>query len=234
MSFFRKQIGKRKVRQLEYRKDVGGLIKLLDYGDRDVVHNARDALIGIGHTAVDALIAALNDTDNNRREKIAGILAGIEDDRATESLALWFDEQPGINEYNHVSWGVGRTAVFLGKRRDPRAVPVLVAMLSDNLYCAEAAPLLGQIGDTRCVQPLINLLSKLFQTYLKQDAKKNASSEQLKNFSGDSHSFISETLSIERSDDIIDDLHKKILTVTEALEQIGTQEAMEGIVNAKL
>jgi HEAT repeat protein/beta-lactamase regulating signal transducer with metallopeptidase domain len=98
---------------------------------------------------VDALAAALKDTDAEVREHALMALAQLHDRRATAPLvAALGDSSADVREY---------AAVALGELRDPSAVAPLVTALSDKEAGVreQAASALGQLRDARAVEPLI-------------------------------------------------------------------------------
>jgi HEAT repeat protein len=134
-----------------------------------------------GAYVVEALIAALQDETDDRREAAAGALGEIGDTRAVEPLitalrdksrwvrmkVIWSLRKIGAPAVPSLIAALrnsetNREAVVeaLGEMRDVRAVEVLVAALKN-----EAAPMreaaaeaLGKIGDVRAVKPLIAAL----------------------------------------------------------------------------
>ncbi len=146
MGFFEPNIKK----QIE-KKNVDGLIKSLQYKKNcSVRRDAAKALGSIKDTrAVEPLVAALKDEDEDVREYAAEALKSIGDTRAVEPL---------ITALQDKSFYVRRDAAkALGSIKDTRAVEPLVAALKDEdedvrEYAAEA---LKSIGDTRAVVPLV-------------------------------------------------------------------------------
>lgn len=102
--------------------------------------------------AVDPLIDALYDKDEEVRWKAAWALGNIGDRRAVEPLIYSLSDE---------RWYVRRyAAASLGKLKDKMSVMDLITALNDNewqvrRYAAEA---LGKIGDERAIKPLVNLL----------------------------------------------------------------------------
>jgi len=134
-----------------------GSVGDVKYGFSGVSYRVRPAaakaLVSIGVPAVQPLIAALGDGDEDVRRAAAGALGQIGDPRAVEPLiAALRDKNSDVRR---------RAAEALGKLRDARAVDPLIAALKDqNMYaCKAAAGALGQIGDPRAVEPLIAALS---------------------------------------------------------------------------
>lgn len=65
---------------MEAKRDVKGLIKVLDYQkDASVREAAAGALVKIGTPAVELLIAALKDSNSPMRIEAAGVLGQISD-----------------------------------------------------------------------------------------------------------------------------------------------------------
>lgn len=146
-----RQSGLRKVAKLTERGDAAGLAAMLGHQDAAVTDAAESALVSIGPAAVDPLVAALGRASQDARASAAEVLTMIDDDRALEPLA-------GVVA-DVATYGLW-PARFLAKRRDPRAVPTLLAFLNDNTL-TDVADLLGQTGDARAVQPLLTFLERL-------------------------------------------------------------------------
>lgn len=98
--------------------------------------------------AIEALIAALEDEDNDVCRAAAAALGEIGDARAVEPLIATLED-----EANDVCYAA---AAALGKIGDARAVGPLIAALkdSDEVVRQAAASALGQIGDARAVEAL--------------------------------------------------------------------------------
>ncbi|MGB9979800.1 HEAT repeat domain-containing protein [Methanobacterium sp.] len=102
--------------------------------------------------AVEPLIKALNDKDEEVRWKAAWALGNIRDRRAVEPLIYLLHDK---------SWAVRRFAASaLGKIGDERAVESLMKALSDEEWHVRkyAADALGKIGDERAVESLMDAL----------------------------------------------------------------------------
>lgn len=98
---------------------------------------------------IDALTAALKDTDLQVREHALMALGQLKDRRATPALiAALGDASPDIR---------GSAAAALGELRDPAAVAPLMAALKDAApeVREQAACALGELRDARSVEPLI-------------------------------------------------------------------------------
>ena len=113
---------------------------------------ARMALVEIGEPAIEPLVAALKDKNQEVRALVTSALREIlrktKDPRAPEPL---------IATLNHEHDDVRRRAAsLLGIIGDPRAVEPLIDALSDedDEVRASAAEALGRIGDSRAVEPL--------------------------------------------------------------------------------
>ncbi len=119
-----------------------------------VRENAAEAL-GLlrDRRAVEPLINALNDSDEEVRWKAAWALGNIGDKKAIKPL---------IYALNDDRWSVRRFAVTaLGKIGDKSAVGSLINALNDPDWHVRkyAANSLGKIGDERAIKPLVNALS---------------------------------------------------------------------------
>jgi len=103
--------------------------------------------------AVEPLIEALNDKDEEVRWKASWALGHIGDKRAVEPLT---------NLLNDERWQVRRFAASaLGKIGDGQGVESLIQALNDDEWHVRkyAVDALGNIGDERAVNPLIKVLS---------------------------------------------------------------------------
>jgi HEAT repeat protein len=122
--------------------------------DPEVSSAAAHALAEI-HTpqAVEVLVVALQDQDADLRENATFALAEIGDPRAIEHLLA------KLQEINEEDWeGRSFTIKTLAKLgNDPRIVKALLAELYGDERM-EAAQALGQIGDTRVGEALLNAL----------------------------------------------------------------------------
>jgi HEAT repeat protein len=108
-------------------------------------------VVAIGATAVEPLIAALEDGNEHVRWAAIEALVAI-GERAVEPLIAALEDG---NE--HVRWAA---AWALGKIGDPRAgEPLIVALKDEDKDMRKAAiEALGKIGDPRAMQPLIEAL----------------------------------------------------------------------------
>ncbi len=116
--------------------------------EEGVRKEAAEALAKIGPSAVEPLIAALRDRDEDVRQWAAGALGKIGDARAVEPLsAALKDTVAGVREW--AAWA-------LGKIGDARAVEPLIAALDvyDEGLVGLAAEVLGEIGDARALPRL--------------------------------------------------------------------------------
>ncbi len=126
---------------------------------------AAEALGNLGDArAVEPLIKALGDGDEDVRHAAAGALGKLGDIRAVEPLIKALGDGDGR---------VRREAArALGKLGDTRAVEPLIKALGggDGRVRREAARALGKLGDARAVEPLINAL--LGHRYVRYEAAK--------------------------------------------------------------
>lgn len=113
---------------------------------------AANALIKIGESAVDPLIAALRSNHVTIRENAARALGAISDIRAVEPLITSLKDENAVVRKN--------AAVALGEIGDPDAVEALIHSLKDEdpdvRYSAAQA--LGKIKDIRALEPLASAL----------------------------------------------------------------------------
>lgn len=110
---------------------------------------ASDALVKIGKSAVEPLIASLNDEDPNIRKMAAKTLGNIGDPCAVDSLIISLKDE---------NWDVRGDACYaLGKIKNIRAVEPLVDVLKDEKPTVRAGAVwaLGEIKDKRVLELLI-------------------------------------------------------------------------------
>lgn len=126
---------------------VGPLIAAM--GEQSLGKDATQALANLGNSAVEPLIAALDDSDLSVRWGAADALGLAGDARAVEPLIAHLREDPNLSVIS-----------ALKKLGDPRAVEPLIAALGDDGYHVrlDAVVALGELGDPRAVEPLIALL----------------------------------------------------------------------------
>jgi HEAT repeat protein len=117
-----------------------------------VIHKQWDRCVQIGASAVEPLIAAIEDQDQNTRRAAATALGQIGDRRAVKPLAAVLKDKSNSDD-------VRQAAIqALGQIGDAHAVKPLIAALKhggndDNVRRA-AAEALGQIGDASAVKSL--------------------------------------------------------------------------------
>ncbi|MGE5237197.1 MAG: HEAT repeat domain-containing protein [Chloroflexota bacterium] len=142
------------VEKLTKKRNVKGLIEALGYrnGSNDTSRKAAEALVLIGASAVESLIAALNDGSESVRGCAAWALGKIGDDRAVEPLIAALRGGSELMREHAAS--------ALGKIGDDRAVEPLIAALEDSneFVRGNAASALGRLHDDRALQPLSDLL----------------------------------------------------------------------------
>jgi HEAT repeat protein len=140
------------VAKMKEAHDIGGLVRLLNHNDPDIVYHAVEALGEIGDTgAVEPLINLL------KHEEMSGVRW-----KTAESLAKIGTPSVGPlisvlqNPDSDVRWNA---AIALGETRDPRAVRPLIRQLSDTdrFVKSRVAHALGMIGEP-AVHPLIQTL----------------------------------------------------------------------------
>ncbi|MCD6215119.1 MAG: HEAT repeat domain-containing protein, partial [Candidatus Desulfofervidus sp.] len=163
------------VERLREKKDVKGLIKALRH--EDVRKEAAEALVNIGEPAVEPLIQALKDEYSDVREEAARALGRIGDKRAVEPLINALkDEDSDVRmeaaeALDQMGWKPGyvtEKAYYLVAKKEwdeavklgEPAVEPLINALKDEASSVRwgAAGALGEIGDERAVEPLINAL----------------------------------------------------------------------------
>jgi HEAT repeat protein len=131
---------------------VSPLVKLLGQGDIASSGLAGETLERIGALAVEPLIQALGSGSSQVRERAAGMLGRIGDNRAVEPLLSLLEDD---------SSDVRRVVIrALGQIGDARAVEPLMEALCDADGTAHGliAESLGWIGDVRATEALLNAL----------------------------------------------------------------------------
>jgi len=176
-------ISRKAARSLGRIGDVRAVDPLIaTLGSDHLCAEARDALVGIGAPAVEALIAVLKDGNWKMRDEAASLLGRIGDARAVEPLVVALED-----EDKDVRRVAARALGWLGDSRaveplkhalpspdgatERAAADALVAIWSpavDPLIAAlkskhqpvrvSAAEALGKLGDVRAVAPLIAAL----------------------------------------------------------------------------
>jgi HEAT repeat protein len=115
--------------------------------------SAIKALKNIGDRAVEPMIAALNDENENVRIFAADVLGEIKDSRAVEPLITALrDENVEVRE---------KTVSALGKIKHPRVLEFLIGALKDenSKVRVKAVEVLGEMKDPRVVEPLVAALN---------------------------------------------------------------------------
>jgi HEAT repeat protein len=178
------------VEKMKSKRDIEGLIKTLSYQKVDSVRGAAvDALGQIGDArAVEPLIAALKDVNYYVHTSAAEALvkigacavepliaalknveAGVQ--RVIEKVLAKIGSpavEPLIIALKDSEWTVGyHVALALGQIGDARAVEPLINALKSGQGAAAVA--LGQIGDARTIEPLINALT-VKNSHMREDA----------------------------------------------------------------
>lgn len=155
MSIFKKP----NIQNLYSKKDVKGLIKLLDHSDHLIV---RKAIFFLGDLrdprAVEPLITYLNHADKVTQEQTVTALGKIGDPRAIEPLVTLFDKvEKDLRD--HI---VLMAFSHHGKLRDIRISGPLILTLKnskDDIIRGAAVKLLGEIRSPEAVKPLIKVLN---------------------------------------------------------------------------
>ena len=137
--------------ELEEKKDIDGLIKVLqNRKDNEVRGDAAKALGKIGNTlAVNSLCTALlDDNDQSVRFRAAKALSEIGWQPTQDEIGTAY--YVALRQWNHIE-----------NFDDLPIETLIIALRSENLIeCQDAAQALGKIGDSRAVKPLINLFNK--------------------------------------------------------------------------
>jgi HEAT repeat protein len=145
-------------RSLGYRADataVEPLIAALEEAQDPLRRDAIGALAAIGKPATAALINALNESGNRTQEAAAEALEKIKDERAVEPLILAFKKG---------DTAVRRSAAeALAATNESSAVEPMISILQDSAakkdLRSDAAWALGIMGDQRAKAPLIATMS---------------------------------------------------------------------------
>lgn len=130
---------------------VSRLIDQMKDKNESKSYTAVQELVKIGTPAVEPLIAALKDPNDQVRESAVDVLLRIKDPRAIEPLiAVFKDPKPKIR------WGaVGAVEQF----GTPAVEPLISALTdADALVRMNAAGILDRLKDPRAVEPLISAL----------------------------------------------------------------------------
>jgi len=133
---------------------VKPLIEILQ--DRDMRDNYRQvstALAKLGEPAVEPLIAMVEYKVTDVKQGMAAMdaLGEIGDPRAVEPLIAAFGP--------HYSWGTKTIAAAIVKLGEPAVKPLINALKNGDKPVREGAALtLGEIGDSRAVEPLVAAL----------------------------------------------------------------------------
>jgi HEAT repeat protein len=135
------------------RTSLPVIIKALDDKDAAVRGNAA-RMLGVigGKDVVNPLLKKLDDDNADVRDAALSALGKFDDPRISDaSIRMLKDESSKVR----------RTAIVnIRLNPDKKAVLPLISLLSDPDTCVMAARTLGQIGDPRAVDPLIEALSE--------------------------------------------------------------------------
>jgi HEAT repeat protein len=134
-------------------RSVAGLIKLLKDDSGFVCERARPALVKIGEPAVEPLLEALKDTENQVRWMAVWILGNIQSVQAVNEL---------VNTLTDPEWMVREEAALaLARINSQESVLPLIELLEDEKhFVREAASwTLGEMKAGQAVKPLIQALA---------------------------------------------------------------------------
>lgn len=137
----------------DYRS-VGALTDALGDEDADVRQAARETLRKFGDEPLEFLLTTLREGDDAQRVRAAWTLGELGDARAVDSLIAAFKDK------NADVWKAAAAALF---KFGEAAVDPLIAALKgdDRLTRLPSATVLGEIGDSRAVKPLIASLDDM-------------------------------------------------------------------------
>jgi len=162
MSFLERLFGPPDVEKLTAKRDVKGLIKALGYkkSQQESGKTRADAVKALGqigdNCAVEPLIAALNDVNEYVRQAAAEVLGELKDTRAIKPLIVAFNDKD-----KDLRRALAEALVKIGAS----AVELLITALKGygleyNKYVRQAAAeVLGELKDTRAIEPLIVTLN---------------------------------------------------------------------------
>jgi HEAT repeat protein len=147
----KRTVGKKTLRSAEEgvaeaEKIIASINPSLHIWDENELENQ---LLKIGASAVEPLIAALNDKSFKTRSFAIGVLGRLKDKRAVEPLlGAAKDKDDDIRSFS---------ALSLGRLGDTRAVEPLIVLLTKDEESGtreSAAIALGWLGDVRAMDPL--------------------------------------------------------------------------------
>ena len=146
-------VPERRVARLQERRDLAGLVRLLERGEPSVRHLAAAALGDLGDpAALDALLSALSGPDEEGVRWRAAEGLGRLGPPAVDGLAAL-----AVGEDPDVRW---KAIVALGDIGDPHAAPVLLGRLADpdRFVRARAVSALARLGSP-CLPLMLEALS---------------------------------------------------------------------------
>ncbi|HMI93828.1 MAG TPA: HEAT repeat domain-containing protein [Polyangiales bacterium] len=141
---------------------VPGLVALLDHGSWRVRREVIAALAAAGQDALVALCHALQHERSNETAIAATVdaLAAFDGDAESALFALADSSNPAV---------AADVAQILGRRRNPRSVPTLIALLrhADDNVAVAAIEALGRAGGRAAVDALVEAVERnyFFRTY---------------------------------------------------------------------
>lgn len=111
---------------------------------------AFDNLIGLGESAIPAIVAAIE--RHRGIPELTAVLSALVLPDPVGALAALIENSDELSEVRDPA------IVALGAHHDPRAFPVLAALLPTDRFAAAEA--LGELGDSRATEPLLALVSR--------------------------------------------------------------------------
>ena len=182
---------------------------LLKFGLQDPALRllTREAIAGLGNTALPALLTAMQDVDQSVVPDAVITAGRIGNPQAVPAL---------LNALDHTSGSVRSSVVeALGCIGDSRAVGPLVQLLAepDEHIQTQAAAALIRCPDTRCVRPLLGILQQTRNTDLRRNATRALAATK------DPRAVPAIARSLDDSDDTLREV------ATEALGAIGDRAA---------
>jgi len=142
------------VDKLEQTNDIKGLVKALTYSEPTVSDAAAKALVEIGEPAVSSIIDLFIDGNSIEREKAVTVLIEIGEPTLNPLLAK-------LDSFS--SNRIGEVAEIFGGIGEP-AVDSLVELVN-NSQSYYAIKVLGEIGNSRATQPIIDYLDNSTTPY---------------------------------------------------------------------
>jgi HEAT repeat protein len=235
--------------QIGDARAVESLIALSKSSNRFIVlrETAAEALGKIGDAcAIEALIALLNDPCIELRKIAAEALGKIDDTRTVELLMVFLDEHKYV--WDQVSEATA-ALVRIGNQSVGPLIAILMEKDASPQKLATAARTLGQIGDSRAVEPLLAILNDKKDFHVQHavacalerlgDARAveplitllKDNNNDLRKAAARTLGMLKDKRAVEPLLRLLDDKEKSVREVTSyALGQIGDSRAVESLI----